>query len=546
MGNAVSSTVSSDLARERSSWVVQTASHRNVAEINYSIANSVCFNRFTRISLCSQPRTHGSFSYDHFFIQLEVASTNTTTTTTTIASTATTTAAITATTDATATSSDTSNAITLSSSSSSVQQQPDRWPPSQAAPYLATASEIVEFDGADFETAIVILHSRPKFGPVIVHRLFEVTTDEDRLPFQQRIIEVIGFRDYSLFLRNCEHVASYIALKSWHSWQTENGGTLHGLMVKTLTEDVGRSANMVPSILRWLPEQEELLLPDLRALLHEDIAKRAAAKRAEAAAVQSLQDLIGSKNFKFTYKSSDTDGRQIKPTTKVILFLGPTGAGKSRIINLLLGFPAAESKTSAVSVTRTVNFYYAVLNGDTIKNMDYCFIDTVGLCDSVLTDNDVLGIVKFRLRNTIAAVDRVVFVINQRLEKPQIDAISSYVAWLHLKKYRDCVDFIMTRCEGMKPETKAALVESLESVSIYKDLKYAREVTVFGGGEKVAVSNICTVGFPNPDDYAPEVVRSWELSFKESYNSLMSAILTMPNERVVIRQEILEKFCTLL
>ncbi|KAJ1552846.1 hypothetical protein HK405_009820, partial [Cladochytrium tenue] len=486
MGNILSSSVSGNLASERNTWIVTTASHRNAAQVIKSVDSSSCFAHFTRISLCCQPRVHGSFSYCHYFILLEA----------------------------------------VNDPNSNSKADGGSTPVSSCT---TNAVEVVEFDGESFESAIVILHNRPKFGPVLIERTLEVKSAEERLPFQQRILEVLGFRDYSLFLRNCEHVANYIIFKSWHSKQTVDSGSLRSVFLKILTDEARRASNVEPSILRWLPEQVALLPTTLQEILQQEIAGRIEANRKEGVAVRALHEIIGKKRFKFEYRSTDTDGRNITAATKVVLFLGPTGAGKSRIINMLLGYAAAESKISVVGVTRSVHFYYAVLNGETIKNLDYCFIDTAGVCDSYLSDKDIHELVKDRLRITLPAIDHIIFVINQRIEKPQIDAMNRYVKWLDLDRHPDSVHFFMTRCEGMKAATKDKLAESLKQEPIYNNLKFEREIEVFGSGEKVRASNIITVGFPDPEEY--EIAETWKPAISESFDRVLGAVTYQPSGR---------------
>ena len=68
----------------------------------------------------------------------------------------------------------------------------------------------------DYENARVDINKRPKEEIKIENR-FELITEKVR----QRIEHVIGMKNFSLCLRNSEHVANYIFNGIWHSKQVE-------------------------------------------------------------------------------------------------------------------------------------------------------------------------------------------------------------------------------------------------------------------------------------------------------------------------------------
>merc|ERR1719335_1434904 len=76
-----------------------------------------------------------------------------------------------------------------------------------------------------------------------------------------------------------------------------------------------------------------------------------------------------------------------------VLVLGPTGAGKSSVVNMLFNQKVAEVKASAMSVTRQMEVYqgFSSWQGE-VRQIN--IIDSVGFCDSVIPAAEVLRLVK--------------------------------------------------------------------------------------------------------------------------------------------------------
>lgn len=64
---------------------------------------------------------------------------------------------------------------------------------------------------------------------------------------KERMIQMLGMCNYSLCLRNSEHVANYIFYGSWTSFQMEEDGCLLKYFRSTMTEDQHKRINLFPS-----------------------------------------------------------------------------------------------------------------------------------------------------------------------------------------------------------------------------------------------------------------------------------------------------------
>ena len=78
----------------------------------------------------------------------------------------------------------------------------------------------IEFGGGNVTNATVLVHNNPK-GSYIIEDEFANTTE-----VKKRMKMVCGTTNYSLALRNCEHVARYIFCGRWICMQMLGDGAL--------------------------------------------------------------------------------------------------------------------------------------------------------------------------------------------------------------------------------------------------------------------------------------------------------------------------------
>jgi predicted GTPase len=140
-----------------------------------------------------------------------------------------------------------------------------------------------------------------------------------------------------------------------------------------------------------------------------------------------------------------------------LVFIGPTGAGKSRLCNFLLDDDNAfECKKSLQSVTKDVNMKVDTLKWDNRK-MTFRFIDTQGVCDTTMTDAEVVRLIKKALKNGVTNVSFFTLVISLgRLNRDVRDAIEQLIDAFDLDKgdRRKNVILLISHCESL---SKSAL-----------------------------------------------------------------------------------------
>lgn len=80
------------------------------------------------------------------------------------------------------------------------------------------------------------------------HGTFEVLKKKNvTLEIKERMVQMLGMSNYSLCLRNSEHVANYIFSGIWASFQMEGDGCLLNYFSYAMTESVRKEINQFPS-----------------------------------------------------------------------------------------------------------------------------------------------------------------------------------------------------------------------------------------------------------------------------------------------------------
>jgi predicted GTPase len=127
-----------------------------------------------------------------------------------------------------------------------------------------------------------------------------------------------------------------------------------------------------------------------------------------------------------------------------ILFIGKTGSGKSRLINLLSKVNQAKTSHSIKSGTKDCHMYYFTDN-----NIQYTLVDTVGLADTDKSDEEVVQDIKNFLKQSIPDVNWVVVTLNgaEKLTKENTAVLQNILAFLELDKCIDNVLFCVTHAD---------------------------------------------------------------------------------------------------
>jgi hypothetical protein len=105
---------------------------------------------------------------------------------------------------------------------------------------------ICEFHGSDHFTSIYEIHNKT------MQQVYKVEADTQQTEFtkemKERLAQVEGFTNYSLLLRNCEHVAKYIYYGKWYSNQvaTASSDNIFANYIKRATDDTKKLVNTPP------------------------------------------------------------------------------------------------------------------------------------------------------------------------------------------------------------------------------------------------------------------------------------------------------------
>ena len=193
--------------------------------------------------------------------------------------------------------------------------------------WITDGTWILEFGGGDIRNNKVIIHCNPRAGVCITDKTF--TLDK---AVRKRIKKVCGATNYSLALRNCEHVARYIYSGTWICFQMVGKGALK----KAFVSHMSNSTKLINTFPAELVPKKPKMGP-----LYSD--KDALDDPADTGTIEfnMIQEVL---------TEADKDDY-------TILFLGPTGAGKSHLINNLFNLSVSHSGATIDSVTKEVKFY---------------------------------------------------------------------------------------------------------------------------------------------------------------------------------------------
>jgi len=217
----------------------------------------------------------------------------------------------------------------------------------------------------------------------------------------------------------------------------------------------------------------------------------------------------------FTFNPQNI-GMQFKPRTKkfqVLLFIGPTGAGKSRLINYLLGKDLMVSKSDVMSVTHDIEAC-SVLRGGRKPAVEYVLVDTVGLNDTKLENDEVLKMAEKAVKMGFRQLNTFVLVLRRgRVERDQISAIEQAIDWFGLDKgnRKQHVIVVITHCEGLSPQAQEATIDNFRKQTIVGKLYHTFPVNDSKTGKKkFTSSNFFCVSLPDLSTLDEELVRVYQ------------------------------------
>jgi GTP-binding protein EngB required for normal cell division len=303
--------------------------------------------------------------------------------------------------------------------------------------YLQTKPSdlIIEFYGDNHYRSIFDIHNKKKFGEPITENTLLI--DHAMI---DRLTQVIGMSNYSLLLRNCEHVAKYVAYGKWVSLQIYVKQNLFNVALTSSNDSMLPFINLTPKGL--------ISNAQLGAYLNKETEY----------SIKYIKE-----NLFF----------QPDVFSKIILLLGPTGAGKSNVINCIFKQYVCESKASATGVTAEIKFFYGI---DEFGKY-VCVIDTVGFCDRLIPDSDIKAMIESRTIDQNIPISHVLLVFGERIRSEENKIVQSYLNKFKMNKFLDNFSLILTKVPD-DIEDKTSLINSFLSIDFLNPFASKQSVQI--------------------------------------------------------------------
>ena len=287
---------------------------------------------------------------------------------------------------------------------------------------------IIEFAGG-IENNHVNVHTNPP-GEFSLELEFANTQE-----VKQRMKNVCAAKNYSLALRNCEHVARYVQAGVWVSFQTIPKGHI----MKKFFNDLAEKTKMINSFPEELQPPNESFAP----------------------IYPQISDFVQCGGPKDALTEKD------KKAFNILVF-GPTGAGKSTIINHIYNMYVCPVSSGPQSKTRRVHYtqggYFFGKKWKTVN-----IIDTIGLCDSMLKDEEVHQFIETSLKINLMHIDKVLVLCFDRITQPHVQSIQQFLKLLEYHKRKANFIFVYTKCEEMSEEDRETNIEDMVDMLDYGD-----------------------------------------------------------------------------
>uniref|UniRef100_A0A914E5C3 AIG1-type G domain-containing protein n=1 Tax=Acrobeloides nanus TaxID=290746 RepID=A0A914E5C3_9BILA len=381
--------------------------------------------------------------------------------------------------------------------------------------FVTDRIHFLEFGSADIDiyTARVTISTSVRYSYHSDPKDFKHCVKMDK-QMRDRMRHVLGMRNYSLCLRNCEHVANYVFRGRWVSSQMDDNG--QGVLIsyfrKYMLSDRIRLVNSFPVKIR----------PHIFG-------------EGKSEKLYSFLD----ENYTYTSFDYYLDHEE---NNYNVLVVGPTGAGKSHLINIFFNQKICDSEVSHRSVTKEIYFVRGRgqvynIKKKVFEERNVVVADTIGLCDTEWDDKKIINLIRNRVSSNIKYMDAVFVVFRaDRLLKEHVQNIKMILKWLKYSTGNNDLRFLFvgTYADYLTDEKKNSLRQEATEIFGLKQTGRTSMVT------SEDLQSLVYTGFP-PEDSLNDRTKE---KVKESWESVKT-LLKLPGntDRINIASG---DFCTIL
>jgi len=226
---------------------------------------------------------------------------------------------------------------------------------------------------------------------------------------------------------------------------------------------------------------------------------------------------------------------------QVIMFFGPSGHGKSRLINYLLDEDIFKSDINLESVTSEIQLVEVKVSSEEHRiNKKYIFVDTQGLCDTKTSDRLIIEKYKKGIKNAnIRYVTRIIIVLEQgRITDETRNSINFLIKTFDLLEYERKVNvlLVITKCDGIKKEKIEYLKQQYLMDKTISDLITKFHVRLNKTGQFILVDNIIFIGIPDLENLEDEIKTVYKKKMDNNRQLLWSSFETEMNRMKPIKK----------
>jgi predicted GTPase len=236
---------------------------------------------------------------------------------------------------------------------------------------------------------------------------------------------------------------------------------------------------------------------------------------------------VAKSNVKYKIESTKVYEGKLDDNDKVIVFIGPTGSGKSRLINYVTKTNIVRSEMSLQSVTygtKMIKVDFSTSRSPNVIRSLFLF-DTMGLMDTKLSDAKVLEIIKSDMDKGLNKVTLFVLVLRQgRLTDDQRKAVENIIDKFDLSKNERKVNVLIavTHCDTMSKSDFQKVYDEYRGDKTIAKIHNCMNVRYMNNVQEE--DNLFCCGLPDlntmDDDFKPVFQKRMEQQFDQLWYCL--------------------------